>query len=240
MTTRSRYTNHTGRFKTGRLSPVHAQRVIGGEAGTIRQVVAVEVDKMQGRLLTDLTFYQVSVFVPVQSIVAMALEADPNAGVTEVIRRRLANGEAILGLDGETEISKRCGINPMNNAGAKQVSQGLRLGHNVAVNFLRKRLYAYAAQIGPGNLAETPALLSSTVLSRLNGVLDPEERINGAVNLNIGMMNLPIRGLGVRPNSTATAVAAQTGVRETGGTTASYPKAASPGSFGEITAAYGG
>lgn len=209
---RRHYTNHTSRFRSAKLAPVRAVRVYGGESGTLTQTVVCELDKLQGRLLSDITFQVQAVYVPVQAIAAMKDPGNDNAGITEVVRRALAQDLAIFGLDGETEISKRCGINPRSSAGSKQVSEAIRLGHNVAVNYLRKRLYVYATEVAPANQAMTPALLSSTILQRLNGVLDPEDRINGRVPLTMPEMRLPVNGIFIEDNVTAAPGAAQTNV----------------------------
>lgn len=71
-----------------------------------------------------------------------------------------------------------------------------RLAHNAAVNYLRQRKYVKATQLLAANLGVTPALISETVLDRLNGVLDPEDRINGAVNLALPDIQLPVTGIG--------------------------------------------
>jgi len=225
---RRHYTNHTQRFRSAKLAPANCKRMYGGEAGTIQQTLVCELDKLQGRLLSDITFVVQMVYCPVQSIAALKAPLDDNAGVTEVVRRNLANDLAIFGLDGETEISQRLGVNPRSTAGSKQVSEAVRLGHNVAVNYLRKRLYVYAAEVLPSNQAMTPALLSSTILQRLNGVLDPEDRINGRVPLTMPEMRLPVSGIGMEDNVTAAPGAAVSTVLKsnaTGPTPNSYARA---------------
>jgi hypothetical protein len=71
----------------------------------------------------------------------------------------------------------------------------VRLAHNAAVNYLRQRKYDKATLLSAANTAVTPAIISQTVLDRLNGVLDPDDKINGAVQLELPAMSLPVVGL---------------------------------------------
>jgi hypothetical protein len=116
--------------------------------------------------------------------------------MTEVLREKLLSGNPLFGLEAEGEISMRCGVNPRSMAGVKKVNEMVRLAHNAAVNHLRQRKYHKATLLLAASTAITPALISQTVLERLNGVLDPDDRINGQVQLDIPTMNLPVSGLG--------------------------------------------
>ena len=209
----------TGRFRGGRLAPVMAVAVKGSEGGMISQTVTMELDPIAGRLITPITGEMVSVFVPVQACDAIK---DPNAayaGMTEVIREKLLTGNPLFNLENENVISQRCGIEPRSIGGVKRVNEVVRLAHNCAVNHLRQRRYDKAALLLHTNAAVTPAILSETVLDRLNGVLDPDDRINGAVTLDINLnlpTSLPVEGIGY---STGGAVASNGAVKETGSTT---------------------
>lgn len=196
-TTVRRESRHlAGRFKAAKLAPVMAVPFLGGEGGLLRQSVTFELDPVAGRMVSQ-TFAKVCVvYVPLQALQAMKFPADDKAGITEVIRRKLMDGVALFGLEGETEVSKRMGVVPMSIGGSKKVSVAARLAHNVAVNFLRKRRYIYASQLTSGNTVMTPAIISETVLQRLNGVLDPDDHANGHVDLSLSNTQAPVRGIG--------------------------------------------
>lgn len=223
--TRRESRNIAGRFRSGKLSPIMAVPYLGGEGGMLRQQFTVELDPVAGRLVTPVTAQLFSVYVPVQAIDALRAEllGEPYPGMAEVIRQKLLSGTPLFGTEKEHELSKRMGVVPRSVSGEKYVSIALRLAHNAAVNFLRKRLYVYAAEVGPNNYSVTPALLSSTILQRMNGALDPDEHINGAVNLNLPDIKLPVEGIGFF-STVAAGAHEKTGVRESGKTgTTTYP-----------------
>lgn len=211
-----------GRFRGGKLAPVMAVAVKGNEGGVLSQTLTFELDPIAGRMITPITGEVISVFVPVQAIDAIKDPDAAYAGMTEVLREKLLSGNPLFGLENETEISKRCGVNPRSIGGVKKVNEMVRLAHNAAVNFLRQRKYVKASVVLHSSTAITPALISHTVLERLNGVLDPDDRINGSVQLDIPTMRLPIEGLGI--HGTAAAGSANLSVRENTGPTARvYP-----------------
>jgi hypothetical protein len=184
-----------GRFRSGKLAPVMAVKVGGSEGGMLSQEITVELDPIAGRMITPITCDLFAVFVPVQAIDALHDPEADYAGMTEVLREKLLSGTPLWGWDSETEISKRLGVNPRSIGGVKYLCRSPRIAYNCAVNFLRRRKYAYAAQVEWFNGAVTPALLGSTILQRMNAVLDPDDRINGAVSLQLPTMNLPVDGI---------------------------------------------
>ncbi len=191
-----------GRFRGGRLNPIMSEPVKPNEGGVLSQSVYYEFDPIAGRLVTPPTVHLIAVFVPNQAIdVLAAAPNDTNAGLTDVLRQKMVSGSPVFTLEAESEISKRCEVNPISINGVKRVNQSVRLAHNAAVNHLRLRLYDKAPRVAASNAAVTPALLSATVLERLNGVLDPDDRINGAVQLSFPTMNLPVTGIGFETSS---------------------------------------
>lgn len=199
--TRREYHNITGKSRGGKLRPVAIVQVNGHENGTISQKITVELDKVAGRLLSSVTFRVTTVAVPYAAMSALAYPSDENAGMQEILKNQLLKGVAMFSAsDPETPISMASGINPTSTGGVKRVSTVNRLGHNAAVNFLRKRLYTYATEVPGTNTAITPALISETAMQKYSGVLDPDERINGQVNLQFASMNLPVVGVGFEAN----------------------------------------
>lgn len=184
-----------GRFRGGKMVPIGAFAVLGGEAAIIDQTLTAELDAIAGRLITPTSLRLTMVYTPVEACDALLNAGDDYPGVREIIRNKLMAGEVLFPLEAEGEISKRCGITPKAIAGEKKVNSIVRLAYNAAVNYLRQRLYTYATLLDHSNTAVAPALLSSTVLQRLNGVLDPDDRINGSVQLEIPSMELPVSGL---------------------------------------------
>lgn len=180
-----------GRFRGGKLAPVMAVAVRGNEGGFVSQKVTFELDPIAGRMITPIYGELTSVFVPVQAMDAIRDPDAAYAGMTEVIREKLLSGNPLFGLEPEGEISKRCGVNPRSIGGEKKVSEAVRLAHNAAVNFLRQRKYVKASTVLASNTAMTPALISQTVLERLNGVLDPDDRVNGMVVFDSGPVTAP-------------------------------------------------
>lgn len=187
----------TARFRGGKLAPVMATAIRGNEGGMVSQNIMLELDPIAGRMITPMYAELIAVFVPVQAVDALKNPLADYAGLTEVVREKLLSGNPLFGLEPEGEISKRLGINPRSIGGSKQVNEIARLAHNCAVNFLRQRKYVKATALLASNAVVTPALLSETILERMNGVLDPEDRVNGAVELQMGSMRLPIEGIGL-------------------------------------------
>ncbi len=191
-----------GRTRGGKLAPIMATPVRGNEGGMLSQSVTMELDPIMGRMITPITAELTAVFVPVQAIDAIK---DPNAayaGMTEVLREKLLSGNPLFGLENEGEISKRCGVNPRSIGGVKKVNEMVRLAHNAAINYLRQRKYHKATALLHSNTAITPAIIAQTVLDRLNGVLDPDDRINGAFSFTLPSITLPaaefpVNGIGL-------------------------------------------
>lgn len=197
-----------GRFRGGKLAPVMAVAVRGNEGGMLSQVVTFKLDPISGSMITPIFAELHAVFVPVQAMDALKDPLAAYPGMTEVIREKLLSGNPLFGLENEGEITKRIGINPRSMAGIKKVNEAVRLGHNCAVNFLRARKYDKAVQLTAAADAVTAALISQTVLERMNGVLDPDDRINGAVALELPTMILPVDGITQNSNNVTAAAAA--------------------------------
>lgn len=193
-----------GRFRGGKLAPVMAFAVKNGEGGMLSQTATIELDPVAGRLITPVTGEMYVVYVPVQAMVNLRDgETIDYAGVTEVIRQRYLDGNPVFDLIGEGEVSQRCGVMPRQIGGVKMVSSAVRLGHICAVNYLRQRVYTYAALLDKDySSGPTPALLSSTVLSRFNGVLNPDDHVNGMVELRLVQSTAPIDGLALKETET--------------------------------------
>lgn len=207
-----------GKFRGGRLTPVGAMILRESESAILRQEINYELDPLAGRLITEVNADVVSVFVPAQAIDALKNPLDDYPGNDEVFRQKLLAGTPVFGLEAEGELSKRMGVNPRSIAGVKSVNECYRIAHNAAVNYLRRRKYVKATQLLASNTAVTPALLASTVLDRLNAVLDPEDRVNGAVDFSA---SIPVRGIGTVPSASW---GAGLQVRETGGVTVTPTK----------------
>jgi len=215
-----------GRFKAGKLCPVMAVPVKGSEGGILSQTVSFELDPIAGRMATPITAEVHAVFVPVEACDALL---DPNAayaGMREVVREKLLSGNPLFTMEAENEISKRCGVNPASYGGVPMVNKIVRLAHNCAVNYLRRRRFVDAVQVTAANTSITPAILSQTVLDRFNAALDPDPNVNGAVPLDLPTMQLPVTGIGFDGTNGATAAIAN--VRETDGTVRNYPVAHKP------------
>lgn len=215
--------NLAGRFRSGLLSPCMAVALKGGEGGLLTQSATIELDPVFGRLITPVTAELHCVFVPVQAMVALRDDQDSYAGITEVIRQKYLDGAPIFNLENEHEVSMRMGVMPISSGGAKKVSVAARLAHNAAVNFLRQSLYTYAALVPASNVAQTPALLSSTVLSRFNAVLNPDDHINGMVSLDLSVDRAQVMGItapnALNTNPPGTNVPARPAQMSAGGTT---------------------
>lgn len=217
---RQEYRSTGGRFKGGKLAPVAAMVFRESESGVVTQNITYELDPVAGRMITEVSADVVSVYVPALAIDALKNPADDYPGNAEVFRQKLLSGSVVFDLEDEGEISKRCGIVPRSIGGAKKVNESVRIAHNAAVNYLRQRKYVKATQLLASNTAMTPALLANTVLDRLNAVLDPEDRVNGAIDFSA---SIPVKGLGIEAGATTSART----VRESDGSTESYTAAVS-------------
>jgi hypothetical protein len=181
-----------GRFKAGLLAPVMAHKLKGSEAGLLTQQVFWDLDYIPGRLLSPIIGQVYSVFVPVQAMHALKNPSADYPGSDDVIRAELAAGNSLFDLEAEGEISKRLGVNPRSISGTKSVNEAARLAYICAVNMLRQRRFVNATLLDNSETAMAPAILAQTVLDRLNAVLDPEDRVNGAVSLNA---QIPVQGI---------------------------------------------
>lgn len=184
-----------GKTKAGKLNPIMAVPFLGRESGMLTQTVGIELAPVAGRMISQIFAEVVSVAVPIQAVDLLRHgDTNPNAGITEVLRRRIMDKETLFYLEPESEISKRMGIVPRSISGSKQVSAVARIAHNAAVNFLRKKRYIYASEVAHDNLQVTPSIINETVLDRFLGVLEPDEHANGAVGLDFANAQAPLKG----------------------------------------------
>lgn len=191
-----------GKMGAGKLWPVSIVAARPNEGGMLSQTIRMELNPFAGRPVTQTMGGIISVFCPVQSLDVLK---DPNAayaGMTEVIRQKYLSGEPLFGLEADNDIAKHLGINPRKINGQLMVNEAARLAHNAAVNALRLQKYHKATLLDKNNVAITPLILQSTVLDRLDAVLDPDERINGAVQLQLPDLELPVQNIGI-PSSSA-------------------------------------
>lgn len=195
MNQRSETTGPAGTLPAGYLVPVNAFPVEAGESGMVTQNIVLETRPIAGRLLSQMKCELITVFATVESMMALLEPDNPNAGLTEAIRKRVLAGEELFPLEEEGEISRMMKIEPIPIAGKKYVDSRVRLAHNAAINFIRRTRYTYAVQLLANSTAITPALVSQSILSMMNGVLDPDEHVNGAINLSLPTMALPVSGL---------------------------------------------
>ena len=177
----------------GKLVPVMAVGLAPNEKGVVSQQIVAELEKIPGRLTSDV-FMKISVVV-VPNLAADALyNADhDHPGNSEIFRQKLLDGEMVFPLEGPSELTDRMAITPRKVNGSKLVNAVARIAHNAAVNHLRVSKYVDCETIPVSNNSITPALVSTTALDRFNAVLDPEDRVNGSVRL---AGEVPIRGIG--------------------------------------------
>lgn len=181
------------RTRGGKLAPVMAVPFMGSESGSLSQAVMFKLDQIPGEMMTDIKAEIISVFVPLQAMDAMERDTAEFPGSDEALRALIMSGQPVFGMEDESELTKRLGVVGVANAGGTpQVSKAARLAHNCAVNFLRQRKYVHAATLDKNSTAITPALISQTVLDRFNAVLDPEDRVNGKVDLT---GQIPVKGI---------------------------------------------
>ena len=187
--------NHFGGMSAVQAHPLMALKLDPGEGATVTTDVAVNLAPVSGYMRTNAYCHVVQVFVPYQAIEKLELEEQEDAGVTEMTRRRLEQGQGI-GLEDENVFTKAMNIHPISNAGQNKVVKSARLAYIAAVNHLRKASYHLAATAKPQTVTDLlPAVLTANILERMNGVLDPERNIDGAINLT---GDLPVKGIGFR------------------------------------------
>lgn len=212
------------RSRGGKLAPVMAVPFEQSESGTVSQTINVQLDPIPGRLLSQIKAHVTCVFVPAQAAHGFLLGPLGNGPTSDdAYREMLLSGTPTFTLEDANELTDRMGVEPISINGEKKVSEQLVASHHVAVNYLRKLKYVDTVVLDKNSpLEPSPALLGDTVLERLNGVLDPEDRVNGAVAFQIPEMQLPISGVGKGLNTTQPESSTPYTVRETGGDTETY------------------
>lgn len=193
---RSETLQPTGKFRGGKLQPIKFHRIYGNEAGLLNQNVTFELDPIAGRMITPIEAEVISVFVPTQAMLALKHPEEEFAGEDAIIRSQLRNGEVLFDLVDENPISRAGYIHPISIDGQKQTSEMIKLAHNSAINHLRRSTYIDASLLDADNETVTPSILTQTILQRMNAVLDPDSRINGAVDLELASVKVPVSGIG--------------------------------------------
>lgn len=203
-----------GQMKGAYLYPLNATPVLGSERGMFNQKVVLEMEPVAGRLLSEVTAHVITIYVPTLATDVLKNDTDQYAGMADAFRAKVNTSDVLFDLEAETDISKYAGIVPRHMPDGKKVSEKIRLAYIAAANYLARRLHVSAVQYDKTKTSLVTALLGSTVLDRFNGVLDPEDNINGAVDLT---GTIPVRGAGFI-ESTQTGSAQVYSVREPGDT----------------------
>lgn len=194
---------HFGGMQAVKSHPLAMCRFRPDEGGTVNTRLNVKLAPVSGYMRSNAYVDLYQIFVPYQAIEKMWLDTQDDAGVTEMTKRRLMEGN-FCPLGGESQISKACNIHPRSIGGSKRVSASHHHAYNAAVNHLRRAAYYDAEQLPKTNYVIQPAILSANVLARFNGVLDPERQIDGAINLT---GTLPLKGIGRKSANTVTPLA---------------------------------
>lgn len=200
--TRQEYREGINNGRAGKLYPVMCVPFRPGESGVLSQTITVEMEPVSGRLTSDIYANVIAVYVPALACDVALNPEDAYAGNVEVFREKLLDGVSPFPMESENELTRRMGIVPRFDPPGASINSIASLSHNVAVNHLRQMKYIRATQIdAKTNRSVTPSLLSTTVLDRFNAVLEPEDKVNGAVNLS-GV--IPIKGIGITTAGTPT------------------------------------
>ena len=192
----TRGTNHAGKFRGGKLVPLTAVPFEQSESGTVSQTVTLALDPIAGNMITQIGVDLVCVYVPNLAIHALDHPGMELADAADLYRARLLDGEIMSGMEVEGEISRRMNIKPRSVGGQKMVRRSVRLAYQCAWNYLARMVHRDARQYDEVGYGLLPALYSSTSLDLLRGVLDPDDRINGQVNLEFTNVELPVKGVG--------------------------------------------
>lgn len=214
---RSWRNTHFGGMEAVKAHPLSMCRFRPDEGGTVSTSLNVKLAPVSGYMRSKAYVDVVQIFVPYQAIEKLWLDTQPDAGVTEMARRRLMAGEGVPVID-QHIIDRCCNVHPRSVGGVKRVSASIRYAYNAAVNHLRKSAYHDAELLDRHDGAIQPAVLTANVLERFAGVLDPERNVDGAINLT---GDLPLKIDGATANSvlgTSTAADGESVVETTIGT----------------------
>lgn len=197
-------TGPSGTIKAAEMKPIGWFPLEQSEGGALSVQCAVGLEPVAGRLINDISGEIIVVHVPAPAMDAHKNPEDDMAMSSDRYRNKLTAGEFPFALEAEGEISKSCDVTPKSIDGALKLCESIRLGHNVAVNHLRRLKHVKADQLDNTNAVITRALLSHTALDRLGGVLDPDDRVDGSVRVNLPDVKLGIDGIGVKTSSIPT------------------------------------
>lgn len=193
-----------GKFRSAVSAPVMCVPMMPGEGGMVTQAVSFECDPVAGRMMSEAYCKVTVLYIPAQAIHKMLHKGnaawEDKAGVTEIMRRMIMNKTPIFPGRVEDEITQRMGIVPMKVSNVTQVSSVALLGYNVAQNYMRKRKYIYATERAGLDQTLAPAVLHETVLERFRAAMDPDDHINGKVELNLSQTQAPVTGIGILSN----------------------------------------
>lgn len=189
---RSYRNNHFGGIEAAKLHPLGFVRFRPDEGGTVQTNIDISLAPVSGLMRSDAYVDVKQVFVPYQAIEKLELDTQDDAGVTEMTKRRLMAGEGI-GLEDEGLISLSGNVHARTVSDANKVSKSVRLAYLCAVNHLRLAAYYNSTLEDKTQTAILPALLTANILDRMRGVIEPENLIDGAINLT---GDLPVKGIG--------------------------------------------
>lgn len=215
---RSWQNTHFGGMSAVKAHPLAICRFRPNEGGSVVTNLNTKLAPVSGYMRSKAYVRVVQVFVPYQAIEVLELDAQEDAGVTEMTRRRLMAGQGI-GLEDEGVITKAANIHPRSVGGDKRLTKTARLAYLAAVNHMRLSAYFNATLVDKTETAILPAVLSANVLNRFNGVLEPETLVDGAINMT---GELPVQGINF--TGTHVGIANRTGPESGEGADVTYPR----------------
>jgi hypothetical protein len=183
--------SHFGGLEAVKAHPLAICRFRPDEGGVVTSGLNVRLAPVSGYMRSKAYVDVKQIFVPYQAVEKLELDTQDDAGVTEMTRRRLMNGEGI-GLETEGEITKAAYINGRNVSSDPRVQKSARLAYLAAINHLRLVAYYNATLLTKADTAIQPAILTANILERFDGVLEPENLVDGAINLT---GSLPVKGI---------------------------------------------
>jgi hypothetical protein len=222
---RSWRNSHFGGLQAAKLHPLAFCKFRPDEGGTTQTMLDIKLAPHSGYMRSKAYVEVVQVFVPYQGVeLLLKGETHDDAGVTEMARRRLLQGDGV-GLEVSGEIGRAGNVYGKQDLSGEAICESVRASYICAVNHLRKAKYHAATELDDTVTTIQPAVLTASVLDRYNGVLDPERLIDGAINLT---GTVPVKGIGVRSNAVGVDDSTPKDVRETGWEDAaddvSYPR----------------
>jgi hypothetical protein len=183
------------RIRAGVSIPTSAVKLKPNEGGIFRISGNLDIDAISGLVMSEMRLRMRTVYVPTAALMMLDNPDDEAAGDFEALQRALSSDTPLFDFEVPNVITKSMRLKGKDVGAGGKICKSVRLAYIAAMNHLATKLYFQAEQYPAGHMEFIPSTLTNTVLQRWLAVNDPNEKINGRIDLTLPTVQMDVEGV---------------------------------------------